>query len=35
MIIIEVLIAIGLIVTHGTVGYISYKFGKQFTKKEI
>lgn len=35
MIFVEILIAIGLVVTHSAVGYISYKLGKQFTKKEI
>lgn len=35
MIIVEALIAIGLIVTHAVVGYIGYKIGKKFSKQDI
>jgi hypothetical protein len=34
MIIVEVLIAIGLVVTHAVVGYSGFKIGKKFSKQE-
>ena len=35
MIIVEALIAIGLIVTHAAVGYSGFKIGKKISKKDI
>ena len=35
MIIVESLFAIGLIVTHTVVGYIGFKLGKKFSKKDV
>jgi len=34
MIIVESLFAIGLVVTHTCVGYVGFKLGKKFSKKE-
>ena len=35
MIIVEALIAIGLVVTHAVVGYSGFKIGKKSLKKDI